>query len=91
MPLGQLFYLDRCSARARNRGYAQSVQVAAKEGLPTNFWYPTERRLLHAKLDHFGTSPARATSKAYGELWRDPVRGDANRPTGFPSWQGNFG
>ncbi len=73
MPLGDLFCLDRCSARARNR---QSVQVGAKEGLPTNFWYPTERRLFHANLDHFGTSPARATLKAYGELWR---------------WRGNFG
>lgn len=91
MPLGHLFCLDRSSGRARNWGYTQSVQVAAKEGLPTNFWYPTERRLLHANLDHFGTSPARATPKAYGELGWDPVRGDANRPTGFPSWRGNFG
>ncbi len=91
MPLGHLFCLDRSSARARNRDYSQSVQVAAKEGLPTNFWYPTERRLLHANLDHFGTSPTRATPKAYGELGRDPVRGDANRPASFPSWRGNFG
>ena len=61
------------------------------EALPTNFWYPTERRLLHANFDHFRTSPARATPKAYDELGRDPVRGDANRPTGFPSWRGNYG
>jgi len=85
LPLGHLFCLDRSSARARNRGYTQSVQVVAEEGLPTNFWYPTKRRLLHTNLDHFGTSPARATPKAYGELRRDPVRGDEHGPRGFPS------